>query len=103
MWTTPEVLAITRRWEDVKARQIVLAKRSTYTHPLSDWSELLAGEQVEVVKDARVVAAGHVEEVSVSGGVLWILQNGVIGPRQFLKSDGVIVRRARLAGYITGC
>lgn len=59
---------------------------------LSDWRELQSGEFVNIVRNAKVIAHGRVEEVSGSGGVLWI-GNEESETQTFLKSDGVSVRR----------
>jgi hypothetical protein len=79
---------------EMKAREMVLARKNTYTHALSDWTELSAGDPVEVFKNAQLLASGYVEEVSLSGRVLGILQEGTVGSAYFLKSDGVLVRRS---------
>lgn len=76
----------------MKARQMILARKSAY-RPVSDWTLLQVGEAVELLRHARVVACGRVEEVSVSGTVLWIAGGAAVGERNFVKSDGVFVRR----------
>jgi hypothetical protein len=78
----------------MKAREAVLTRREAHQAPLTNWGELRADEPVEVVKHAQVVAAGRVEEVSLSGNVLWLSAEGTEPRRLFLKSDGVLVRRA---------
>jgi hypothetical protein len=60
---------------------------------VSDWRSLQAGDHVEIIKQAHVVAAGEVEEVSQSGNVLWLVPAGPTEKQLFLKSDGVQVRR----------
>ncbi|MDQ0076428.1 hypothetical protein J2S97_001602 [Arthrobacter oryzae] len=60
---------------------------------ISDWRTLKAGERVEILKHAHVVAAGQVEEVSVSGNVLWLVPSSPSESQLFMKSDGVHVRR----------
>jgi hypothetical protein len=60
---------------------------------ISDWRTLKAGERVEILKHAHVVAAGEVEEVSVSGNVLWLVPSSPSESQLFMKSDGVHVRR----------
>ncbi|MDP9882990.1 hypothetical protein J2W21_000469 [Sinomonas atrocyanea] len=60
---------------------------------MENWAELAVGEVVEVVRHAQVVGRGTVEEVSLSGNVLWILPQGPQDRQLCLKSDGVIVRR----------
>jgi hypothetical protein len=60
---------------------------------VSDWRSLKAGERVEILKHAHVVAAGEVEEVSVSGNVLWLVPSSPSETQLFMKSDGVQVRR----------
>jgi hypothetical protein len=77
----------------MKARGAVLTRRSAYQAPVENWTELAMGEFVEVVRHAQVVARGRVEEVSLSGNVLWILPQGPHERQLCLKSDGVIVRR----------
>jgi hypothetical protein len=74
----------------MKAREAIKVRRMHAA--LSDWRELKGGEQVSVVRNARVVAQGRVEEVSGSGGVLWIVDEES-ETQTFLKSDGVLVRR----------
>ena len=78
----------------MKARGAVLSRRFAYQAPVEDWAELAVGEAVEIVRHAQVVARGTVEEVSLSGGVLWIQSQDTQGHEQCLKSDGVIVRRS---------
>lgn len=74
----------------MKARE---AHRRQRKHTaLSDWRELQDGEQVIILRNARIVAQGRVEEVSESGGVLWIV-NDQSENHAFLKSDGVLVHR----------
>jgi hypothetical protein len=79
--------------EAMKARGAVLSRRGAYQAPVENWAELAVGEVVEVVRHAQVVARGTVEEVSLSGNVLWILPQGPQERQLCLKSDGVIVRR----------
>ena len=59
---------------------------------LTDWRELDDGEAVNVLKNAKVVAQGRVDEVSGSGGVLWIVDEKA-ETQAFFKSDGVFVLR----------
>lgn len=74
----------------MKARE---AHRGQRKHAaLSDWRELQDGEGVNILRNARIVAQGRVEEVSESGGVLWIV-NDQSENQAFLKSDGVFVHR----------
>ncbi|GAB4098015.1 hypothetical protein [Sinomonas halotolerans] len=77
----------------MKARGAVLTRRGAHQAPVENWTRLRDGEAVEIVRHAQVVAAGQVEEVSLSGNVLWI-SGSAKGTELFLKSDGVIVRRA---------
>ena len=77
----------------MKARGAVLTRRGTHQAPVENWGVLRAGDTVEIVRHAQVIASGEVEEVSLSGNVLWIVPAG--HERQlFLKSEGVLVRRA---------
>ncbi|WP_426997897.1 hypothetical protein [Pseudarthrobacter sp. N5] len=78
----------------MKARGAVLSRRIAYTATVSDWGTLEAGEMVEILKHAHVVAAGEVEEVSRSGNVLWLVPPSPSDAQLFMKSDGVQVRRA---------
>ncbi|MFF2243057.1 hypothetical protein ACFVTM_02580 [Arthrobacter sp. NPDC058130] len=78
----------------MKARGTVLSRRLASAATVSDWSGLRVGERVEIVKHAQVIAAGEVEEVSVSGNVLWLVPSGPSETQLFLQSDGVQVRRA---------
>lgn len=79
----------------MKARGTVLSKRIAHASTVSDWGTLKAGDQIEVVKHAHVIAAGEVREVSLSGNVLWMESSAPgKGERLFMKSDGVQVRRA---------
>ncbi|NUP74680.1 MAG: hypothetical protein HOQ07_08550 [Sinomonas sp.] len=78
----------------MKARGAVLTRRSAHQAPIADWTELRAEDPIEIIKHAQVVASGRVEEVSLSGNVLWIKAEGDEARRLFLKSDGVLVRRA---------
>lgn len=78
----------------MKSRGTVMSRRMASTTTVSDWRSLKAGDPVEILKHAQVLAAGEVEEVSLSGNVLWLVtavpsENGL-----FLKSDGVQVRRS---------
>jgi hypothetical protein len=77
----------------MKARGAVLSRRNAHSAAVSDWRTLRAGERVEIIKQAHVVAAGEVEEVSQSGNVLWLVPAGPTEKQLFLKSDGVQVRR----------
>jgi hypothetical protein len=78
----------------MKARGTVLSKRQASAATVSDWRSLKAGDRVEILKHARVLAAGEVEEVSVSGNVLWLVPVDPSETQLFLKSDGVEVRRS---------
>lgn len=77
----------------MKARGAVLSRRNAHTATVSDWGSLHAGERVEIIKHAHVIAAGEVEEVSRSGNVLWLVSSGISETQLFMKSDGVQVRR----------
>jgi len=74
----------------MKARETIQERRKHAA--LSDWRELQEGEPVNIVRQARIIAQGRVEEVSGSGGVLWIVDEQS-QTQTFLKSDGVLVRR----------
>jgi len=63
------------------------------TATVSEWGSLHVGERVEIIKHAHVIAAGEVEEVSLSGNVLWLVSGGAHESQPFMKSDGVQVRR----------
>jgi hypothetical protein len=78
----------------MKARGTVLSRRIAFAATVSDWRSLKAGERVEILKHAHVVAAGEVEEISVSGNVLWLVPSGPTETQLFMKSDGVQVRRS---------
>ena len=78
----------------MKARGAVLSKRNAHSAVVSDWRSLQPGDHVEIIKQAHVVAAGEVEEVSQSGNVLWLVPAGPTEKQLFLKSDGVQVRRS---------
>ncbi|MET4093592.1 hypothetical protein [Arthrobacter sp. UYCu712] len=78
----------------MKARGTVMSRRLASTTTVSDWRSLKAGDRVEILKHAQVLAAGEVEEVSVSGNVLWLVPAGPSETQLFLKSDGVQVRRS---------
>jgi hypothetical protein len=77
----------------MKARQMVLARHNAYRTPVVNWSDLEAGEPVEIFRHAQVVACGRVEEVSASGTVVWLIGDAAVAKRSFLKSDGFFVRR----------
>jgi len=77
----------------MKARGTVLSRRLGSAATVSDWSGLRVGERVEIVKHAQVIASGEVEEVSLSGNVLWLVPTGPSETQLFLQSDGVQVRR----------
>ncbi|AUZ34530.1 hypothetical protein C3B78_08725 [Arthrobacter sp. PGP41] len=74
----------------MKAREACRRQRNHAV--LSDWRELQQGERVNIMRNARIVAQGLVEEISESGGVLWIV-NDQSENQAFLKSDGVLVHR----------
>jgi hypothetical protein len=78
----------------MKARGAVLSRRNGHSATISDWGTLRAGDRVEIVKHAHVIAAGEVEEVSKSGNVLWLVPAGPSEKEFFMKSDGVQVRRS---------
>ncbi len=71
-----------------------MSRRLASATTVSDWRSLKAGDQVEILKHAQVLAAGEVEEISVSGNVLWLVPAGPSETQLFLKSDGVQVRRS---------
>jgi len=77
----------------MKARGTVLSRRMAVAATISDWRTLKAGERVEILKHAHVIAAGEVEEISVSGNVLWLVPSAPSESQLFMKSDGVQVRR----------
>ncbi|WP_445155496.1 hypothetical protein ACTWLI_04620 [Arthrobacter sp. Hor0625] len=78
----------------MKARGTVLSRRTAFAATVTDWKSLRAGDRVEIVKHAQVLAAGDVEEVSSSGNVLWLVPEAPSEAQLFLKSDGVQVRRS---------
>lgn len=78
----------------MKARGAVLSRRNAHSTIVSDWRTFRAGDRVEIIKHAHVIAAGEVEEVSQSGNVLWLVPAGPAEEQLFLKSDGVQVRRS---------
>jgi hypothetical protein len=77
----------------MKARGTVLSRRIAHAATVSDWGSLHVGERVEIIKQAHVIAAGEVEEISRSGNVLWLVCGGAAESQLFMKSDGVQVRR----------
>ncbi|MDQ0754458.1 hypothetical protein [Arthrobacter sp. B3I4] len=78
----------------MKARGTVLSRRTAFAATVSDWGNLKAGDRIEILKHAQVLAAGEVEEVSASGNVLWLVPGTASEAQLFLKSDGVEVRRS---------
>jgi hypothetical protein len=70
-----------------------MSRRTAFAATVSDWSSLKAGDRVEILKHAQLLAAGEVEEVSSSGNVLWLVPEAPSEAQLFLKSDGVQVRR----------
>ncbi|MET1022265.1 MAG: hypothetical protein ABWX69_08715 [Arthrobacter sp.] len=78
----------------MKARDTVISRRLASAAMVSDWRSLKAGDRVEILKHAQILAAGEVEEVSVSGNVLWLVPAVPSETQLFLKSDGVQVRRS---------
>ncbi|OFI38393.1 hypothetical protein BIU82_03390 [Arthrobacter sp. SW1] len=82
----------------MKSRGSVLSRRIAHAATVADWASLEAGERIEVVKHAQVIAAGEVQEVSVSGNVVWLEPAGpgadAAAKQLFMKSDGVVLRRA---------
>ncbi|KUM41077.1 hypothetical protein [Arthrobacter sp. EPSL27] len=78
----------------MKARGTVMSRRLASATAVSDWRSLKAGDRVEILKHAQVLAAGEVEEVSLSGNVLWLVPAAPSETELFLKSDGVEVRRS---------
>ena len=71
-----------------------MSRRLASATAVSDWRSLKAGDRIEILKHAQVLAAGEVEEVSLSGNVLWLVPAESSGNGLFLKSDGVEVRRS---------
>jgi hypothetical protein len=78
----------------MKARGTVMSRRLASATAVSDWRSLRAGDRVEILKHAQILAAGEVEEVSLSGNVLWLVPADPSETQLFLKSDGVEVRRS---------
>jgi hypothetical protein len=78
----------------MKSRQVVLARSNEYRSSVANWTDLQAGEPVEIYSHARKVACGLVEEVSPSGTVLWLSGDTRLASKNYLKSDGIFVRRA---------
>lgn len=78
----------------MKARGTVLSRRSAFAATVSDWRSLTAGDRVDILKHAQLIATGSVEEVSDSGNVLWLVPAAPGEAQLFLKSDGVQVRRS---------
>ena len=78
----------------MKARGTVMSRRLASVSAVSDWRSLKSGDRVEILKHAQVLAAGEVEEVSLSGNVLWLVPPAPSETQLFLKSDGVEVRRS---------
>ena len=81
----------------MKSRGTVMSRRLASASAVADWRSLKAGDRVEILKHAQVLAAGEVEEVSLSGNVLWLVPAAPPAPSEtqlFLKSDGVEVRRS---------
>ena len=78
----------------MKARGTVMSRRLASATAISDWRSLRAGDRVEILKHAQILAAGEVEEVSLSGNVLWLVPADPSETQLFLKSDGVEVRRS---------
>lgn len=76
----------------MKARGTVVSRRLASAATVSDWGSLKAGDRVEIIKHAQVLAAGEVEEVSLSGNVLWLVPADPSETQIFLKSDGVQAR-----------
>ena len=70
-----------------------MSRRQVSAATVSDWRSLRAGDRVDILKHAQVLAAGEVEEVSLSGNVLWLVPADPSETQLFLKSDGVEVRR----------
>ena len=71
-----------------------MSRRLASATAVSDWRGLRAGDRVQILKHAQVLAAGEVEEVSLSGNVLWLVPSAPSETQLFLKSDGVEVRRS---------
>jgi hypothetical protein len=71
-----------------------MSRRLASATAVSDWRSLRGGDRVEILKHAQVLAAGEVEEVSLSGNVLWLVPADPSETQLFLKSDGVEVRRS---------
>ena len=78
----------------MKARGTVMSRRLGSATAVYDWRSLRAGDRVEILKHAQILAAGEVEEVSLSGNVLWLVPADPSETQLFLKSDGVEVRRS---------
>jgi hypothetical protein len=69
-----------------------MSRRLASAATVSDWGSLKAGGRVEILKHAQLLAASEVEEVSLSGNVLWLVPADPSETQIFLKSDGVQVR-----------
>jgi hypothetical protein len=74
----------------MKAREAY--EQGTRRGALTNWQELQEGDLVRILRDAKTVSEGSVEEVSRSGRVLWIV-NAQSQSESFFKSDGVLVQR----------
>jgi hypothetical protein len=74
----------------MKARSSV--RQRSQTMRTVDWRELKEGEAVHIVRNARIIFEGLVDEVSDSGRVLW-LKNYSQETEVFNLSEGVIVQR----------
>ena len=85
----PTVLTLEIKVKAMKARTTT---RHGKQPALTDWRELDDGEVVNILKNAKSVTQGRVDEVSGSGGVLWILDDKA-ETQAFFKSDGVFVMR----------
>jgi len=74
----------------MKARSSVRPRSRTMR--LADWRELEEGEAVNIIRNARIISKGLVDEVSDSGRVLWIKTHAQ-ETEVFNLSEGVIVER----------
>lgn len=68
-------------------------KRPARPEPVSNWSTLAPGTNVQIRQNGQILAAGHIDMMSIDGSLLWLRQAADNQRTLFLKSDPVKLYR----------
>jgi hypothetical protein len=60
---------------------------------LKSWASLVIGDSVEVRRAGEIVCAGRVDDVSLSGNVLWVRPAAPAERQLFVAAQDFMVRR----------